>query len=98
MKSNDIAMTQVDELGYLLAQIADLTAKANAIKDDLKDIATLPNGAKVFEGNLFKATFSESNRTNVDYKAILKKYNVPAEVVAEFTKITPVFSITTSAR
>ena len=46
MNANDITLTQVDTLGLLLAQIAELTAKADAIKDELKDAATA-GGPKV---------------------------------------------------
>jgi hypothetical protein len=98
MKTVDIQLTQIDELGTLLATIADLTAKADAIKDGLKDAATAPGGSNVFEGNLFKATVVESNRSTVDYKAIMAKYKIPAEVVAEYTKTTAVFSVKTTAR
>ena len=44
--NNDIDFNTVDELGMLQAQIADLTAKADAIKDAMKDIATRP-GAEI---------------------------------------------------
>ena len=55
MNANDISLTQVDQLGLLLAQIADLTKQADSIKDAIKDQATA-GGAKVVEGNLYKAT------------------------------------------
>jgi hypothetical protein len=58
-------------LGKLLAQIADLTKQADAIKDEFKDEATLPGGDKVFVGNLFKATVVEANRKTVDNAAVL---------------------------
>ena len=97
MNANDIALTQVDQLGMLLAQIAELTAKADAIKDAMKDEAT--NGANtVFEGNLFKATFIESNRKVTDWKAVAKVCNIPDEVIIDNTKVTAVFSIKTTAR
>ena len=50
MNANDISLTQVDTLGLLLAQIAELTAKADAIKDSIKDAATA-GGAKVVEAS-----------------------------------------------
>jgi hypothetical protein len=98
MKTVDIQLTQIDELGTLLATIADLTAKADAIKDGLKDAATAPDGSNVFEGNLFKATVVESNRSTVDYKALLADLGVSADVVAKYTKTTAVFSVKTTAR
>ena len=64
--NNDINFTAVDTLGTLLAQIADLTKQADAIKDDIKDSAS-KGGAKVVEGAIFKATYIESNRTSIDW-------------------------------
>jgi len=72
MNANDIALTQVDRLGFLLAQIAELTKEADAIKDTLKDTATKAGAGNVFEGNLFKATIVEANRKVTDWKAIAK--------------------------
>lgn len=97
MNANDISLTKVDELGLLLAQIADLTAKADKIKDEIKDAAS-KGGAKVLEGNLFKATYSESNRKVVDWKAITKVCNIPESVIADNTSISAVFSVKTTAR
>ena len=97
MNANDIALTQVDELGLLLAQIAELTAKADAIKDAIKDSATA-GGAKVVEGNLFKATVVEANRRVTDWKAIAKVCNIPEDVIIENTSISAVFSVKTTSR
>lgn len=97
MNANDITLTQVDELGLLLAQIAELTAKADKIKDAIKDSATA-GGAKVVEGNLFKATVVESNRNVTDWKAVAKVCAIPEEVIAANTKVTAVFSVKTTSR
>lgn len=97
MNANDISLTQVDTLGMLLAQIAELTAKADAIKDSLKDAATA-GGAKVVEGNLFKATVVESNRKVTDWKEIAKVCNIPEDVIIANTSITAVFSVKTTSR
>lgn len=90
-------LTQVDELGVLLAQIATLTAQADAIKDNLKDVASA-GGPTVFNGALFKATYVESNRSTVDWKALAAEYNIPADAVARHTKTAAVFSIKTTSR
>jgi len=71
MNPNDIALLEVDQLGLLLAQIAELTKKADKIKDDIKDVATLLNGDKVIAGNLFKATVVEANRNTIDWLSIM---------------------------
>ena len=96
--NNDIITNEIDRLGMLLAQIADLTAEADKIKDGIKDAATAPGGNKVYEGNLFKATVIEADRATVDYKKLLADLGVAQEVVAKYTKTTAVFSVKTTAR
>jgi hypothetical protein len=98
MNANDIALTQVDQLGFILAQIAELEAKADAIKASIKDAATLAGASNVFEGNLYKATVVEANRKVVDWKNIQKVCNIPEDVIIDNTKITAVFSVKTTAR
>jgi hypothetical protein len=95
--NNDLQTNQVDELGMLLAQIKDLTAKADGIKDGIKDSASL-GGAKVVDGAIFKATYIESNRSVVDYKKMLKDLGISAEKVAEYTSTTAVFSVKVTSR
>jgi hypothetical protein len=97
MKSNDIQLTQVDVLGNLLAQIAELTKQADSIKDGIKDAASA-GGDKVVEGNLFKATYIESNRSVVDNKALLAELGATAEQIARHTKTTAVFSVKVTSR
>jgi hypothetical protein len=97
MNANDISLTQVDRLGFLLAQIAELTKEADAIKDAIKDAATA-GGDKVVEGNLFKATVVEANRKVVDWKNIQKVCNIPEDIIIENTSITAVFSVKTTSR
>lgn len=94
---NDLPLASVDQLGMLLAQIAELEAKADAIKDSLKDAAT-SGPCNVFEGNLFKATVVEANRRVTDWKAIAKVFNIPDEVIIDNTKVTAVFSVKTTSR
>jgi hypothetical protein len=55
--------SDVDRLGLLLAQIADLTKQANDIKKTLKE---LPYLGKTFEGNLFRAVVVEQERVSYD--------------------------------
>jgi hypothetical protein len=93
----DRTLTQVDELGLLLAQIANLTAQADAIKDHLKDVASA-GGPTVFEGNIFKSTYIEANRSSVDWKALASEFNIPADAIARYTKTTAVFSIKTTSK
>ena len=94
---NDLTFTSVDTLGDLLAQIADLTKQADAIKDSIKDAASA-GGPKVVEGTLFKATYIESNRSGVDYKALCADLGVTSEQLAKYTKTTAVFSVKVTSR
>ena len=64
------AAHDVDTLGALLAQIAILTKKADAIKDGIKDSASA-GGDKIIEGSLFRAAYSESNRSTVDWLGLV---------------------------
>lgn len=84
-----------DELGTLLAQIATLTKQAESIKDAMKDQAS-NGGPTVFEGALFKATYTETDRTIFDKDAFIKTFG--ADTYAKFTKTAAVFSIKTTAR
>lgn len=95
MNPTDITLTKVDELGLLLAQIADLTTKAEKIKDEIKDAAS-KGGPKVIEGNFFKATYSESNRTVFDKEKFVKAFG-EAEYT-KYTKVSASFSVKTTAR
>ena len=67
------------------------------IKDAIKDSATA-GGAKVVEGNLFKATVVEANRKVTDWKAIAKVCNIPEDVIIANTSVTAVFSVKTTSR
>jgi hypothetical protein len=87
----------VDTLGTLLAQIAALTKQADAIKDAIKDSASM-GGDKVVEGDLFKATYSESNRSVVDSKALLAELGATPEQIARHTKTTAVFSVKVTSK
>lgn len=94
----DNTLNNVDTLGALLAQIADLTKQADAIKDGLKDSATAPNGSNVFEGDMFKATVVESNRSTIDWKALSKDLGITDEQLAAYTKTAAVFSVKVTSR
>ena len=91
-------LNTIDTLGSLLAQIATLEKQADAIKDGLKDSATAPNGSKVFEGDLFKATVIESNRSTIDWKKLSADLGIDAETLAKYTKTAAVFSVKVTSR
>jgi 3-deoxy-D-arabino-heptulosonate 7-phosphate (DAHP) synthase len=90
--NNDLAFNDVDTLGNLLAQIADLTKQADKIKDDIKD------GGKTVEGVMFKATYIEANRKVVDTKKMYADLGITDDVVAKYTSISAVYSVKVTAR
>jgi hypothetical protein len=92
MKTLDIQLNQVDQLGMLLAQIANLEAQAEAIKNELKQTEGH------VEGNLFKACVTLSQRATVDNKAVFAEANVPAELIAKYTKTTAVITLKVTAK
>ncbi len=88
-----VELTAVDRLGLLLAQIADLEAEAEAIKNELK------SGAEgVVEGSLYKANVILSQRTTVDNKALYKALNVSDDLLAKYSKTAAVISVKVTAR
>jgi uncharacterized protein Yka (UPF0111/DUF47 family) len=87
----------IDELGNLLAQIKTLTSKADAIKKDIKEEASL-SGQKKFEGDDYVVTYVESNVSTVDWKAIAKALNIPAELIAQHTKTSARYTVNCDAK
>ena len=92
MKAMDIQLNQVDQLGMLLAQIANLETQADVIKNQLKQTEGH------VEGNLFKACVTLSQRATVDNKAVFAEANVPAELIAKYTKTTAVITLKVTSK
>jgi len=92
MQVLDIQITEVDQLGMLLAQIADLEAQAEVIKNELKQ----QEGH--IEGNLYKACVTLSQRKTVDNKAVFAEANVPADLIEKHTKTSAVITLKVTSR
>lgn len=92
MKNNDLMLTQADQLGALLAEIAVLEKKAETIKASMKEIGG------VHEGVLFRSTVIESNRSVTDWKALCKAQGIGADVIAAHTSVTAVYSVKTTSK
>tara|TARA_R110002126_G_scaffold100625_2_gene232261 strand:+ start:200 stop:478 length:279 start_codon:yes stop_codon:yes gene_type:complete len=88
-----IQNTQVDTLGLLLAQQADLTSKIDAIKANLKE-----EGQGIYEGAMYKANVIVSNRSTVDFKQVFVECSVPAEVIARNTKAQEIITVKLTSR
>jgi len=93
MQLLDIAVTKVDQLGMLMAQIADLEAQAEVIKNELKNA-----GEGHVEGNLYKSCVTLSQRKTVDNKAVFAEANVPAELIEKHTKTSAVITLKVTSR
>jgi len=63
----DFQLKELDQLGLLMAQIAQLEEQADAIKNKFKNA-----GEGKYEGNLYKATVSLSQRKTTDFKAFIE--------------------------
>jgi hypothetical protein len=85
-------MKEIDSLGVLLAQIADLNAKADAIKKSLIE----KHGAGAYEGTLFRATVSQYERESLDMDAVRAKLT-PAFIAAN-TRVTQVNKVSVKAK
>lgn len=81
----------IDRLGQLLAQIADLSAEADAIKAQLKQ---LPDGA--YEGELFRASVSSSTRETLDMEAAREKLS--RQFILAHTRTTETQTVRVTAR
>jgi hypothetical protein len=103
--NNDINFTAVDTLGALLAQIADLTKQADAIKDQIKEAGAdgkleteTVNGKPVqfASGALFRATYIESNVETFDKAKFVKTFG--EDVYKNFTKIGARFTVKVTSK
>jgi hydroxymethylglutaryl-CoA reductase len=92
MQVLDLQITKVDQLGMLLAQIADLEAQAEVIKNELKQ------QEGYIEGNLYKACVTLSQRKTVDNKAVFAEANVPADLIEKHTKTSAVITLKVTSR
>jgi hypothetical protein len=83
----------VDRLGVLLAQIADLTDQADAIKDAIK------RGGESVEGSLFKATLVDMDRKVFDKEFFIKDQGANGAAIYDaYTKNTYCTSVRVSSR
>jgi hypothetical protein len=87
----------IDTLGSLLKEIADLEARAKKIKDGIKDEASL-TGQKLWDGEQFQVLYVEANVSTVDWKALAKELAIPAELIAKHTKTAARFSLKCEAK
>jgi len=90
-----VAVSNVDRLGFLNEQIKLLTDEAETIKNELKAEASL-SGVKAFVGSMFVATYTESNRGTFDHKKLISDLRLNEAQVKAYTKVCAVYTIKTS--
>lgn len=91
MKNTQIS--KVDQLGMLLASIDDLSKQAEMLKNEIKN-----EGEGYYDGELFRACVSMSQRNTIDHKAVYKDLNISAELLAKYTKPTAVITLKVTGR
>jgi len=102
---NDLPFTKVDTLGSLLAQIADLTKQAEAIKDEIKELGSMnllptkisnKKQVQFLEGALFSATYSDCNKTLFDKEKFVAEFGEAKYL--EYTKVSCSFTVKVTSR
>jgi hypothetical protein len=95
----------VDLLGTLQAQIAELESQAEAIKNALKeecslqDIDAKGNQRLDIEGDVFKAVCTSNQRSTVDTKSLYEAFGITEEVLAKYKKpAIAVYTVKVTAR
>ena len=91
-EQNLINTLDVDRLGELTKQMAQLKKASDAIKDNLIDFC-MANNVKKVEGALCTATYVEANRKVVDYKTLCADMGVDSDILGKYTTHNAVFSI-----
>ncbi len=91
--SQSAQMKDLDRLGLLQAQIAELAEQAEVIKDAFKNA-----GEGKYEGDLYKASVSISQRDVVDYKNLIADLGVTPELLKKYTTQSVSIAIRVTAR
>ena len=89
----DAQLADLDKLGVLLAQIAELEEQAEVIKNAFKNA-----GEGKYEGKLYKAAVSLSLRNTVDYKSLVAGLGISEHTLAKYTKTTASIAIRVTSR
>lgn len=81
----------IDDYALLKAQMADLETKIKPLHDEIVAL-----GAGAYEGIFYRVTVSQSERANLDQKAVKKKLS--RQFIKSHTSYTPVTTIRISGR
>lgn len=86
--------TRIDRLGKLKAEIADLTAKANELRDSILD--EVEEGE--VEGKLFRVVVSPVSTNRVDYKGLLEELKPSKRTLNKYTTVSDSVRLSVSSR
>jgi len=89
-----LAISEVDQLGNLKAQIAELQTKAKAIEASLK----AGGGVARTSGMFFDANVFEQTRTSIDWESIAKKLEPSRQLVTAHTSESTTLVLKVTAR
>ena len=91
--SQNAQMEDLDKLGILLAQIADLQQEADVLKDVFKNA-----GEGTYESALYKATVTLSQRSTYDYKQMIADMGITTAQLQQYYKPSASIAIRVTAR
>ena len=91
--SQSAQMQDLDRLGLLQAQAAELNEQIEALKDVFKNA-----GEGKYEGDLYKATVTLSERSTYDYKQMVADLGITTEQLQKYYKSTASISISVTSR
>ena len=80
-----VTANEIDDLGFLLADISRLTKQADAIKDRIKE-----SKLDFVDGNLFRATVIKQDRTSYDPRKVEVLLGDKVSLVEKVTAVTSV--------
>ena len=86
-----VAVSVIDQLGFLKAEIAALVEQEKKLKKQLID-----SGAGAHQGQFYDASVSLSERESLDMDAVRAKLS--PQFIRAHTKVTPVVTVRVTAR
>jgi hypothetical protein len=89
--TNENLRPLIDDLGRIRAELAELSKRERELKDQLIGL-----GEGAYDGDLFRATVSRSERETLDMEAVRSK--LTPQFVRAHTRVTPVTTVRVSAR
>jgi hypothetical protein len=89
----DAAISTVDTIGQLRAEIAERHQRLVQLEDALK-----AQGAGVYEGDTFRVSVSVTERATVAWKSVVEKLGASRQMLKGNTRVSTVTSLRCTAR